>query len=445
MSTFRTKTTPVTLDCRGFCGSTNGWVSSPISDIGYGSLSQKTDSVTRDYPINWNYARLIASGLNATTSMSGSRFGYTLVRDVPMYLDPKSKSKIRHYSPISYSGAAYYKDSSGSFKTTKSFKGPWPFAQSLGVGYTDDMSQAQSQAMKYFNKRIIETQRALSGLVSLGELRETLHAIRHPAKAFREGLSDYLSSLKKRFRGVPRSHRKKLRQIVSDTWLEYSFGWKPLCADIDDGIVSLNRYLYRRLPREMIHAHGISYGQSRDPASSSSVAEVTFVNDGIIHAGISQYKLYGVVSVIDTYRQVFPSFGISFLEVVPAVWELIPYSFLVDYFTNIGDILDAFTIRTSNIRWVAFGTRIRRFRWGQNPRFVFPPTLPGSSPLQRWDHGDRVITPDDKLAYFEESISRGTIGVYNPYPDFSLEVPGLSTKWINISALLFSRNKLIRR
>lgn len=34
-------------------------------------------------------------------------------------------------------------------------------------------------------------------------------------------------------------------------------------------------------------------------------------------------------------------FGFSAKEFVPTLWELLPWSFLVDYFTNVGDILDA--------------------------------------------------------------------------------------------------------
>lgn len=34
---------------------------------------------------------------------------------------------------------------------------------------------------------------------------------------------------------------------------------------------------------------------------------------------------------------------------MPTVWELIPYSFLIDYFTNVGDVLQALSTDTSGV------------------------------------------------------------------------------------------------
>jgi hypothetical protein len=45
-------------------------------------------------------------------------------------------------------------------------------------------------------------------------------------------------------------------------------------------------------------------------------------------------------------------FGFTPSEFVPTAWELMPWSFLVDYFTNIGDILTSSVTDTSSVRWV---------------------------------------------------------------------------------------------
>jgi hypothetical protein len=47
----------------------------------------------------------------------------------------------------------------------------------------------------------------------------------------------------------------------------------------------------------------------------------------------------------------FALFGFTPSEFVPTAWELLPYSFLVDYFTNIGDILSSSVTSTARLAW----------------------------------------------------------------------------------------------
>jgi hypothetical protein len=42
--------------------------------------------------------------------------------------------------------------------------------------------------------------------------------------------------------------------------------------------------------------------------------------------------------------------GFDLKAFIPTVWEVIPYSFLVDYFVNIGDMLEAATTDTSIVK-----------------------------------------------------------------------------------------------
>jgi hypothetical protein len=50
--------------------------------------------------------------------------------------------------------------------------------------------------------------------------------------------------------------------------------------------------------------------------------------------------------------------GFSWESFVPTVWELVPYSFILDYFTNIGDVLSAGLLVQSHLAWgcASFGT-----------------------------------------------------------------------------------------
>jgi len=447
VSNFKTRTSPYVIDTVSKVYVDTNWDHPPYFSIGStGAISTRTDSVTADYPIRWDFQRRINERRCATTDMSGFQSGLIRVSDLHTYLNQKRKTtKLKRSQPPKLFGECFYKDKWTNLPAQyRGFEGPYPWPSSIGTGFTDSLSVGEQLAKKRFNEKILKAQRDLCGLTALGELRDTISLIRHPAKAFRRGLDEYLLALKNRLRGIRYDARKKRTQVVSDTWLEYAFGWKPLCSDIEEGIQSLNRYLYQRMPSEFIGANGSDFCRIRSPAGTSSFSNMTSKNDGVIQLGYSEWKLYGVVSVENNVGRAFPSFGISFLEVVPTVWELIPYSFLVDYFTNVGDIFSAFSINRSNIRWVSYGTCQLRARHGVGQRIEFPSPMP-SAPDYVYDHGDHEIRPAETYAYIEITKSRGTYSIYNPYVDFSFEIPGLSTKWINMSALLFSRDKLLRR
>lgn len=44
--------------------------------------------------------------------------------------------------------------------------------------------------------------------------------------------------------------------------------------------------------------------------------------------------------------------GFSFENFIPAVWEVLPWSWLADYFLNIGDIIQAGVTNTSAVTWI---------------------------------------------------------------------------------------------
>jgi hypothetical protein len=143
-------------------------------------------------------------------------------------------------------------------------------------------------------------------------------------------------------------------------------------------------------------------------------------------------KYYGIYHSSGSGPNSPGSFGFSPREFVPTLWELIPYSFLVDYFTNVGDIIAAWSYRTLDMRWV---TRTER-------------TSVISSNVGGTPYMDQSTSYADQGLYRNELIS-GSPGasvtryttvtrvpnVGFPAPRLELTVPGLGLKWVNIVAL----------
>jgi hypothetical protein len=197
------------------------------------------------------------------------------------------------------------------------------------------------------------------GLTALGELRETVRGIRHPAQALRKGLDDYLNGARKVRRAIrksskiPRKHKRDAYiDAVSGSWLEYSYGWAPLLNDIEDGFAAFRERMgapavqrFRAVGHADLKANwkqtgiGIWYSYS---TRHSNPHFTTYV----IYQGAAKSLLTSDASVLE-------SLGVYPAAFIPTAWELTPWSMVIDYFTNVGDVLNAYALCTRvGFQWV---------------------------------------------------------------------------------------------
>lgn len=192
--------------------------------------------------------------------------------------------------------------------------------------------------------------------------------IKSPAKALREGMEGYLGALRKRKRTDPRHWPR----AIGGTWLEYSFGWKPLLMDIKDAY-SAYEELTNRTVVKMISAGAVTtYDTTSDIAGLGGVnvtarygaAQYGYVKsfDTLEEQHKVRYRGCYVAQATAAKWQNYKLFGFTPDEFVPAAWELLPWSWLVDYFTNIGDLLNNSVTSTQDVKWVN-KTILRSTRW----------------------------------------------------------------------------------
>jgi hypothetical protein len=295
------------------------------------------------------------------------------------------------------------------------------------------MTAAESQASKRWYSQVQDACQAFQGGVALGELGETLRMIKSPAKAFRNGLDSFLGAAKKhrRRRGPDRM------KAVADTWLEYVYGWAPLINDIDDAM----NYLHKRQkqlesPTRTITANGegrevIITVHSRGGQGSKTFAQVRTTAS-------RKVRYRGAIFTEQQNPQLFTpkSLGVSLDDFVPTAWELMPWSFLIDYFTNIGDILQAFSLRKTKLAWgcrnVRDYTRRENIYLHQAPITEYTPV---GVQLLGFEVSGSTGGPTERTYVLREAITSV------PLPALQFEVPGVGTKWVNMAALLASRRK----
>lgn len=355
---------------------------------------------------------------SATTSLDGER--YTM-KAKPGYYDYSFYNGLekKTYTYWHRGMMGYYPD--------------FPTASTLSATKADNAAKAR------FVKRAQEVQRSIQGSVALGELGETLRMIRNPAKSFREGLDDYMRSVKKRAtsRRQPGSRMpsaNQLRRMIADTWLEYAFGWSPLINDVRSGAEALARRRHE-LRRETVKVVG---------GGSEFTVTVKPPNQCVYQYVVSYYyprtmyevnvRYYGVLKreVYNDYQWDMELFGFTLEDFIPTVWELIPYSFLVDYFTNIGEIINSYSFNTAKLAWT---NRAERKLAVLSAKSWFDENYSrneiSKNPSYEW-LGDNRSDPYIELKHVIVKRSK-YLGSFVPTIEF--QIPGMGTKWINLSAL----------
>lgn len=129
--------------------------------------------------------------------------------------------------------------------------------------------------------------------------------------------------------GIP---RKKLRGTVSNRWLEVQYGWIPLLSDLHGVVGELQQALQRPRTR-------------RIRVTASSEAERKVQNGWIPHLQrYGQIEAYAKTSCRVTAYLQQESLAASRLGLTNPVnlaWELLPYSFVIDWFIPIGNWLNS--------------------------------------------------------------------------------------------------------
>lgn len=177
----------------------------------------------------------------------------------------------------------------------------------------------------------------LQGAVSLGELRETLSFLRNPAKALLKFANEAKAS-KRKLKSDRLHELKTVADFVGDNWLAYRYAVRPIQQDIQGGMDALFRLAQEnpvRLTARGYASDSSNTSQTYTYSSGATFRSTKTTNTTVtIRAGV----LYEQGSGFDPY-------GFGNAEIPLAAWEMIPFSFVVDWFANIGSFIGALTPR----------------------------------------------------------------------------------------------------
>lgn len=291
-------------------------------------------------------------------------------------------------------------------------------------------STADGRARNKFLSEIRQEYTQFSAGSFLGELHQTLRMIAHPAEALSKKSWEYigrLGDLKKVYARTKYPHR--WRDAIPSLWLEQSFGWSPLLLDIQNGFDAANSLL------EQQHVVKVK-GSGK---SEKVVVDQTFgasVQPGYLsylyHTGRQRVierdyvRYYGAINVqADSTGDRMARWGFTPDDFIPTAWELLPWSFLYDYFASIGDFIGGVFTRTANVVWCS---KVQHKESEMDIR-----CWPWNNGNTAWSH--LAATSPSTLKWKRiDTIRTASTGV--PTPALYLKVDGPSAgQWANMSAL----------
>lgn len=222
-------------------------------------------------------------------------------------------------------------------------------------------SEVGDEALKKIIKKIQSKRQELNGLAFVGELREAIHGLRHPYLSMREQTLSHLGKLNKRKLAVdkmPKLKRKEAwRKIVADTWLETVFGMLPLVHDVKDIATALARFQFEEPLVTRLQSKAVAF---QDEASVVPGGYGDFFYS--FYTGrVRQTRSVATYSVGIDFKhganasadRLLETLGFSLENFVPGLYEVAPWSWLIDYFSNLGDMIQAGTFSHSGIRWIS--------------------------------------------------------------------------------------------
>lgn len=285
---------------------------------------------------------------------------------------------------------------------------------------------ADNKARSRLLASVISAKNTWRGGNFLAELGETVEFIRHPLKAFYQRTWSFAGTVRdlgKIWKQNPHIFSKE----IANAYLAYIFGVAPLVNDISDVTAAVNDQLgFHRFDRKPVHGTGVI--ADIQSGTSAYTAPVGFPDPGLLnHSKVkltSNVRYKGSIKATSTaIGQQFDTVGLTVYDILPAVWEATWYSFVIDYFVNVSEMIDA--LRYADVS-VIYLNRTYRNSGVQEIQALNAHKQAG---------GYNVTVDVDKVWSLQVHVDRRSASL--PYPNWVFKVPGIgSMKWLNIDALL---------
>ena len=249
---------------------------------------------------------------------------------------------------------------------TDAFQG-FNFPLTNPPSYIGSFSSPDATALAQVYRKIDQQATQWQGLNFFAEFSDVVRQFGHPFKSILALTHRHLNRLESSKRGLSGSvstRREKMSKIVADTYLEYAFGLAPLISDAKKAAEALARYEVEGNPdlNPVLRARVVGRGSSTitaSPSFSKVLAYNSKIYGNVLIEQSSEARVQYIVGLrtapvadYGSNKRLIGLLGFQPEKFVPALWEAVPWSWLIDYFGNVSDVLFSVGVDTSSVNWI---------------------------------------------------------------------------------------------
>jgi len=297
----------------------------------------------------------------------------------------------------------------------------WPNRSWPDVDINEVLALARGQILDALQDQSVNLGQAFAERhQTVNMLAKSVNRVASAAMAIRKGKFAHASNLL----GIKNTKASFFRDAVpspqnlANHWLEYSYGWRPLLQDIHGSMELLAKTIVKNRPLEISkRAKRIDRFSNYQlyVSDSDGFGAFEFAN------GITERSARVVVryAMDNDLAHTFSQTGVS--NPINLAWELIPYSFVVDWFVPVGDYLrrlDATSGLSFQSGWES-SSKNRTFTssWINKPRRSESSVMTGS---------DRTFVSHDRIRRRLTSFPRNDFPSVDPHIGIRRALSGIS-------------------
>jgi len=242
------------------------------------------------------------------------------------------------------------------FKTTGDFVSPqrasdvdWPPLYAVTDG---TVTEAEDVAKTKFLRKLLAKQTAFEGSVFSGEFHESLRMLKQPGRGLLEACGSWIKRAEKSASRLQRHPWKTRAKALADQYLEISFGMVPLLNDLEkavDAFVKLGSPVRERVKA----SHQVEQPSVIWSGNQTSVFGNATLTYSIEQTGKAITTFIGAIKAGSIVTEnTFRYWGLTPDRWAPTLYELMPWSWMLDYFGNLDEVIEAASARTSELAWV---------------------------------------------------------------------------------------------